>query len=154
MDPSYVLHEYLEDVNAPLYFNEFASRAAAHGLQYVDDANPDPDLGRIAPDILRELDGLTDDPIRREQYADFLANRVFRSSVLCRAGQALNRRPGPADLSGLQRTLWDALATEPKHVDALVAAAGGDAGTVLTALTELEMRGLVKQEPGMRFALF
>jgi len=64
------------------------------------------------------------------------------------------RRGLPADLSGLQRTLWDALATEPKHVDALVAAAGGDAGTVLTALTELEMRGLVKQEPGMRFALF
>lgn len=59
---------------------------------------------------------------------------------------------GPAldDLSPVQRSLWDAL-DERRHVDALVAAAGGDAGTVLTALTEMEMRGLVKQEPGMVF---
>ena len=53
-------------------------------------------------------------------------------------------------LSEMQRSLWDALA-EQRHVDALVAAAGSDAGTVLTALTEMEMRGLVKQGPGMVF---
>jgi predicted Rossmann fold nucleotide-binding protein DprA/Smf involved in DNA uptake len=38
-------------------------------------------------------------------------------------------------------------------VDSLVATAGAETGAVLTALTELEMRGVVKQEPGMRFAL-
>jgi predicted Rossmann fold nucleotide-binding protein DprA/Smf involved in DNA uptake len=38
-------------------------------------------------------------------------------------------------------------------VDALVASAGGETGAVLTALTELEMRGVVKQEPGMVFGL-
>jgi DNA processing protein len=62
-------------------------------------------------------------------------------------------RGQPPDLSDLQRSLWDALATEPKHVDALVASAGGETGAVLTALTELEMRGVVKQEPGMVFGL-
>ena len=62
-------------------------------------------------------------------------------------------RSQPSDLSDLQRSLWDALVTEPKHVDALVAAGGGDTGPVLTALTELEMRGLVRQQPGMVFGL-
>ena len=38
-------------------------------------------------------------------------------------------------------------------MDALVATAGAETSAVLTALTELEMRGVVKQEPGMRFGL-
>ncbi len=62
-------------------------------------------------------------------------------------------RPRPSDLDPLERTLWDALVAESRHVDQLVAAAGADVGTVLTALTALEMRGLVRQEPGMRFCL-
>ena len=40
-----------------------------------------------------------------------------------------------------------------EHVDALVAAAGAETGQVLTALTELELKGLVKQQAGMRFCL-
>jgi len=59
----------------------------------------------------------------------------------------------PTDLDPLERTLWESLATEPRHVDQLVAAARADTGAVLTALTSLEMRGLVRQEPGMRFSL-
>jgi DNA processing protein len=62
-------------------------------------------------------------------------------------------RGQPPDLSDLQRSLWDALATEPKHVDVLVATAGADTGAVLTALTDLEMRGVVQQRPGMVFGL-
>ncbi|HEU5262768.1 MAG TPA: DNA-processing protein DprA [Gemmatimonadales bacterium] len=69
-------------------------------------------------------------------------------------GAAEAAAPGPPpDLSDLQRTLWDALVAEPRHVDALVAAAETDAAAVLTALTDLELRGLVKQEPGMRFGV-
>src|SRR5437773_10954799 len=70
-----------------------------------------------------------------------------------------SRSPGapprgqPPDLSPLQRTLWDALVAESQHVDALVAGAGVEAGEVLTALTELELRGLVRQEPGMVFGV-
>ena len=59
----------------------------------------------------------------------------------------------PPDLSDLQRSLWDAMAAEPKHVDVLVSSAGADTSAVLTALTELEMRGVVKQRPGMVFGL-
>ena len=59
----------------------------------------------------------------------------------------------PAGLSELQHTLWTALAAEPRHVDALVAATRQETGAVLSALTEMEMRGVVRQEAGMRFAL-
>ena len=62
-------------------------------------------------------------------------------------------RGQPLDLSALQRTLWDSLRAEPKHVDALVAAAGAETGAVLTALTELELRGVIRQRPGMVFGL-
>ena len=63
------------------------------------------------------------------------------------------RRASPADLNPLQRTLWESIAEQSTHVDALVSGSGVDVGTVLTALTELEMRGLVVQRPGMIFAL-
>jgi DNA processing protein len=59
----------------------------------------------------------------------------------------------PSDLTPLQRSLWDSLIAQPTHVDALVGGAGQDVGQVLTALTELELRGLVHQRPGMMFEL-
>ncbi len=62
-------------------------------------------------------------------------------------------RVPPPDLSGLQLTLWSRLTAEPQHVDALVAGARTAAADVLGALTELELRGLVRQAPGMVFAL-
>jgi DNA processing protein len=62
-------------------------------------------------------------------------------------------RVPPLDLSGLQLTLWNRLTAEPQHVDALVAAARTGAAEVLGALTDLELRGLVRQGPGMVFGL-
>ena len=62
-------------------------------------------------------------------------------------------RVPPLDLTGLQLTLWNRLSAEPQHVDALVAAARTGAAHVLGALTELELRGLVRQGPGMVFGL-
>lgn len=59
----------------------------------------------------------------------------------------------PRDLAPFERALWDALAIEPRHIDALVRAAGADPARVLTALTGLELRGLVKQHPGMVFGV-
>jgi DNA processing protein len=62
-------------------------------------------------------------------------------------------RAPPSDLTPLQRSLWDALAGAPCHIDALAAETRAPTGEVLTALTDLELRGVVKQEAGMRFAL-
>jgi len=62
-------------------------------------------------------------------------------------------RVPPIDLTGLQLTLWNRMTTEPQHVDALVGAAMTGPADVLGALTELELRGLVRQGPGMVFGL-
>ena len=62
-------------------------------------------------------------------------------------------RVPPIDLTGLQLTLWNRMTTEPQHVDALVGAAGTHPSDVLGALTDLELRGLVRQGPGMVFGL-
>jgi len=61
----------------------------------------------------------------------------------------------PPDLTDLQRALWQALTPDVQHVDVLVAGVGRTApvSAVLTALTELELRGLVRQHPGMVFGL-
>ena len=60
------------------------------------------------------------------------------------------KRTLPEDLSSVQRMLCDALVGDAKHVDALVAAAQREAGGVLTGL---ELRGVVRQEAGMRVTL-
>src|SRR5262249_61894549 len=62
-------------------------------------------------------------------------------------------RVPPIDLTGLELTLWHSMTLEPQHVDALVACAQTRPAEVLGALTELELRGLVRQGPGMVFGL-
>jgi DNA processing protein len=62
-------------------------------------------------------------------------------------------RVPPVDLSGLQLTLWNRMKTEPQQIDALVGAAQTPPADVLGALTDLELRGLVRQGPGMVFGL-
>lgn len=68
-------------------------------------------------------------------------------------GVAPRGQPWPQDLNGIQRSLCESLGAAPVHVDALVRATGFDSGDVLAALTELELRGLVAQRPGMIFEI-
>src|SRR5690242_8222923 len=84
---------------------------------------------------------------------DILEELGLPGAVHAASGSAPSPPPVPPDLSALQRSLWETLRTEPRHVDALVASVDTDTSAVLTALTELEMRGVVKQQPGMVFGL-
>ncbi len=81
----YLFHEYLEEHNRPVYFTEFVERAVAVGMQYVGETSFavwDSNLPKEAADGLASLDNR----IVRNQYLDFLANRMFRRSLLARAG--------------------------------------------------------------------
>jgi methyltransferase-like protein len=89
---SYVFHEHLEVVNQPIYFHEFAERAAAHGLQYIWESYVGDRAGYLRNEVKETLDRLSTDLIRREQNIDFLINRRFRMSLLCRDDVALDRR--------------------------------------------------------------
>ncbi|HEX3632825.1 MAG TPA: class I SAM-dependent methyltransferase [Casimicrobiaceae bacterium] len=99
----YVLHEYLEETNEAIYFEQFVERIGPKGLRYLGDsdvrtmlalglpAKVDATLNRIAPGLMR-----------REQFLDFMKSRSFRQSLLIRAGAALDRKLSPARVMALR----------------------------------------------------
>jgi SAM-dependent methyltransferase len=133
---TYLFHEHLEDANYPVYFFQFMERAAAHGLQYLGESWSHPRLENLPADVQNTLRQL-DDLIQLEQYLDFLHNRTFRRTLLCHAGIALDRTPGPAvfdrfHLTGLVKPVsatpdLDSLAVEPFVLDDGTTASTNDA---------------------------
>lgn len=91
----YIFHEHLEAVNEPIYFHQFVARAAAKGLQYLNEARPDLLWERMSPHIKQQLAPLGGDVIRREQYQDFISSRRFRWTLLCHAGLPARHAPDP-----------------------------------------------------------
>lgn len=91
-EPSYFLHEYLEDTNDPCFFHQFMAGAEAAGLQYVSEAaisatfpsNLGPQAGKVVEMLKRSV-------VDGEQYMDFARNTQFRTTLLCRAGLEINR---------------------------------------------------------------
>ena len=57
------------------------------------------------------------------------------------------------NLSATEQTIVDALGAEPRLVDEVIAETGLGTGKVLSALTLLEIRGVVKRHPGKRISL-
>ncbi|HEY8505823.1 MAG TPA: methyltransferase regulatory domain-containing protein, partial [Gemmataceae bacterium] len=108
-------HDDLSEVNDPVYFHEFAARAAAHGLQYLAEADFFEMQDRIYPPQVREvLRGLGErDIILKEQYLDFLKLRRFRQTLLCHQGVPLDRDLKPARAREF-RVLSAARATSPQ----------------------------------------
>jgi methyltransferase-like protein/2-polyprenyl-3-methyl-5-hydroxy-6-metoxy-1,4-benzoquinol methylase len=89
----YLAHEHLVDVNEPLYFHQFAERAAGHGLQYLGEAEFHTMLAsNFPPQVTETLRKIAPDIIRLEQYMDFLRNRIFRQTLLVHQGMPLNRK--------------------------------------------------------------
>jgi len=99
---SYLYHEHLEEVNEPLFFYEFIEKAEKHQLRYLAETQFNEmvasNFGSEVDQTLRELNfGL----IPTEQYLDFLRNRTFRRTLLCRRDVRLNRQIGTAQLAGM-----------------------------------------------------
>ena len=82
-DDYYILHEYFEENNKPMYLYDFSKMLLEHDLIHVVDS----DLMKTFPNISEEIEQkLTaecgDDNIAKEQYYDFLLDRQFRVSVV------------------------------------------------------------------------
>lgn len=64
-------------------------------------------------------------------------------------------RPLPKDLSDTERLLMEVLALDPTSIDALTDSLSDKAvisrGDMMTGLLNLELKGLIRQEPGMKF---
>lgn len=83
--PNHFYHDDLAELNQPYYLHEFADLAAKHGLQYLGDADyASMHATRYPEEVRQTLATLGDDPIRQEQYLDFIKCRRFRQTLLCR----------------------------------------------------------------------
>lgn len=99
-----LFHDHLAEHNSPLYFHEFAERAARHGLQFLSEADYfETQYEVYGPELAGILAGMEErDVVLKEQYLDFLKCRRFRQTLLCRAGIPLNRRPEAEAVVSLQ----------------------------------------------------
>ena len=99
---SYLFHEHLEHTNTPVYFHEFVGRAERAGLLFLAEASVTDMLTTQFPAHVAEtLERISPDILHLEQYMDFVRNRQFRQSLLCRRGSRPNRSLTPAFLEGL-----------------------------------------------------
>ncbi len=96
----HLLHDELSEINIPLYFYQFAERAASHGLRYLGEAQFRTMLATNFPaKVAQALRHLASNTIGLEQYMDFLRNRTFRQTLLCHQGIPLSGRLKPERLS-------------------------------------------------------
>lgn len=101
----YLFHEHLEEVNRPLYFHEFVDRLNGAGLQYLGEAAPSAIRpGEFGPEVEETLRTIAPDAIALEQYLDFLRNRTFRETLVCRGGLGLTETMVPEAVFRLHLT--------------------------------------------------
>lgn len=94
---NYLLHDILGDENTPFYFHEFVGQAAKHGLQYLAEPSVAEMLAANFPEKVQQtLAQLNKQIIAQEQYMDFLRNRSFRQTLLCRSNVVVRRALQPA----------------------------------------------------------
>ena len=98
----YLYHEFLEPENRPVYYRDLVDRAGEAGLACLADARLGSMLPFVPPALKETLGRLSSDPVDQEQYLDFLRNRAFRRTLLCRAGSERTIEPQPEALG----TLW------------------------------------------------
>ena len=90
---TYLFHEHLEELNEPIYFHQFAERAAACGLQYLCEASFNADEAMFSDELRDQLQRLAPSRIEYEQQVDFLCNGTFRKSLLCHAEASISSQP-------------------------------------------------------------
>ncbi len=99
---AYVYHEHLERTNLPLFFHEFMARAESAGLQFLSESSLAEMLtARFPPDVAETLERISPDLLHLEQYMDFVRNRQFRQTLLCREVAQPVRALSASALGGL-----------------------------------------------------
>lgn len=83
-EDSYLAHEFLEPVNQPCYFLDFAEKLAAHDLTYLADAEPAISFIQNLPEekVKQLIQASHNSQVMLEQYMDFLYFRQFRKSLI------------------------------------------------------------------------
>ncbi|MDQ2667027.1 MAG: class I SAM-dependent methyltransferase [Gemmatimonadota bacterium] len=113
---AHLLHEQLEPYNAPVYFSEFARRAAGAGLAFMAEAKLRNTSSTLSAWAIGAA-GSDANVIRVQQYVDFAIGRTFRRSLLCHAAVGALAQPTAAALATLHVSLR-AAPTAPAEQDA------------------------------------
>ena len=94
---AHIYHDDLAPNSDFIYFTQFVSHAARHGLQYLGEAEHfETDEEKFGEEVGKSLRDLASrDVILKEQYLDFLTCRVFRKTLLCRQEVRLKRGIDP-----------------------------------------------------------
>ncbi|GMQ78590.1 MAG: methyltransferase regulatory domain-containing protein [Anaerolineae bacterium] len=96
---SLMFHDELAAFNDPIYFRDFADHAAKHKLQYLSETNFAKVMNpRLTPEILKEIESMSDNLIDFEQFLDFLSNGSFRRTLLVHENVDINRRVRPENV--------------------------------------------------------
>lgn len=84
---AYLLHEHLASNNSPVYFHRFVEALSEHDLQFLSESH----LFQMIPQncfsqaVCEAISKFTSsDLVKTEQYKDFLQNKLFRQSLICR----------------------------------------------------------------------
>jgi len=96
-------HDDLGGRYDPVWLRDVALHADRHGLRYLGDAEPgELRADRQPPGVDAQLDALADgNRVVWEQYADLLAGRAFRQTLLCRSDAPLDDAIEPGRLARL-----------------------------------------------------
>ena len=93
--PSYLYHEYLAETNQPFLYSEFVADAAACGLKPCGDARLHTQFPATLGDAAMNAIEDAGNHLMQQQHYDFLVNRNFRQTLLCRQEQTINAEPRP-----------------------------------------------------------
>jgi SAM-dependent methyltransferase len=95
-------HDDLDPVSTPFYFHEFIEQAAAHGLQFLSEADlGDSQMGDLSASVRALIASQPDDVILREQYLDFFRGRMFRRTLLVGAAAPVRRPIEDVHIEGM-----------------------------------------------------
>ena len=115
----------------PWTSTEFAAHAAAHGLQYLAEAD------FFEMQTTADGAGAADrrPVVRREQYMDFLKGRMFRQTLLCHAGRA-----GRPDAAARSRGARSRSRPGPRSRDGRIVFTGPTGSTLTTDHPDVDRR--------------
>ena len=100
---SYLLQDLMAEENQPMYFHQFIERATANGLQYLGESEFSTMLTSNFPQSVHEtLRRISNEIVRTEQYMDFVRNRTFRQTLLCKSTVQINRNINFASIAPLR----------------------------------------------------
>jgi len=92
-----LFHDELGSDYDPCYLLQFVDWAAEHGLAHLADADtPGGAEHLLPPDMAARVAAWSDDPLARDQFADYLTHRTLRTALLVRAEDATQAAFTPA----------------------------------------------------------